>query len=335
MQNHGLILDDKARVRDWRFGGITGIKSDVRQPDGDWTEYLPFLEIQRSKYFDSMSCVTYSALNCLETLLGYLQMNSDISRKRMNWLKSESYLRNGRYDTSDRWIAIASGTTKKGNTFARVAEAIRKYNLVSETEFGWDKDVVKKFEDYMSISPLKKKALGEKASEWGDRFKVNWEWITPTEDNLREALRYAPLQVCGYAWNKPVKGIYERTGHKANHAFMLYKADDYFYAYDHYTKDKKKLALDYKFTAALKYNIEEIKDMPLVTIPDNTLVQEVEESGQIGLVLDNKIIVDEVDGLLATFIMRNDGKLETKTMALKKEVWDSFQKINLKKELLS
>jgi len=328
MQNHGLILDDKVNIKDWRFGDVTGIMSGVREPDRNWTEYLPFLEIQRSKYFDSMCCTNYSFLNTVETLLGCMQMNNEISKKNMKWLKESSIFNKGKYDCSDRWSAISSGTTNKGNLMVNPVKAAHKYGLVSETEFGWDKEEVTKFKDYISVSPLKKKALAEKANEWNDRFKINYEWVIPTEKVIREALLYSPLQVCGYAWDKPKKNVYQRTEKQANHAFMIYKVDDYFYIYDHYTKDKKKLALNYKFWAVLKYNIEEIKSMPIVTIPDNTLVQEVEESGAFGLVLNNKIMVGDLAKLLATYLMRNSNE----TMALKKEVWDSFPKINLRKE---
>jgi len=340
--NRGIIIEKQANVKDWRFGGVTGISSDVLNPDGDWTEFLPNLETQRSPSFDTMSCVSFSALNCVETYMKAMSMSID-ARK---WLKDNGYISQhedtlGDYNCCDRWLAVDSGTTKEGNSMSKVAEAMRK-GLVAEQDFPWDKKEIRKWGDYMSVSPLKRKELEKKASEFNERFKISWQWVIPELSHLKKALKYGPVQVIGYAWPKPVNGIYPMSHNKPNHAFMIYKVDEdmgHYEIYDHYEKDKKKLALDYKFVAAMQFHVEQINsnNMPKLSIPDNTLVQQVGPggSGEFGMILDDKIMVGDTALLLATFHMCNNGDTVGKTLPLTKEVWDTFQKIDTSRNLVS
>ena len=44
----------------------------------DWKPYLPTGEKQSNRYFDTMACVTFSALNTLETQLNYQMANGTL-----------------------------------------------------------------------------------------------------------------------------------------------------------------------------------------------------------------------------------------------------------------
>lgn len=300
MKNFGLLQEQGVQVKDWRFGGVTGIIPEVLQVGGDWTEYLPVYEPQSSS-FDTMSCVTYSALNCLETMY---------SRK---YGVEENF--------SDRYIAKLSGTKTTGNYLSKVANSILKYGLVSEKLWPYEGN---NWTEYMSDIPVDLIQAGQESL---DKYKINWEWIVDRDaKTLMDALEYSPVQVTVYAWESPSNGIYQRTDRVTNHAVMLYgyKKYEYWLIYDHYENNIKRLAWDFKFGHRLRYNIED--SMPKPKFEDNLLVQDAQDTGTIGMTLDGKIMVGDLDKVVATYLVRTQGK------GLSKEDWDSLEKINLKKE---
>ena len=109
MDNFGLILSDP-KPTDYMFGGETQVQGIELQPDGQWKDYLPVGEKQHSVYFDTMACVTFSALNALEILIKR-QYGIDIN-------------------FSDRFTAKMSGTTTNGNYLYKVGDSIRKDGFV-------------------------------------------------------------------------------------------------------------------------------------------------------------------------------------------------------------
>jgi len=307
----GLLIEKQGCSKDWVGGGYSAISEDVLVRDGQWGDFIPVYEAQRNKYFDTMSCVTYSALNCLEML------HKNLYGEEINW--------------SDRFIAKASDTTKSGNYLRKVAETIRLKGLILEKY--WSFEDYKSWEEYMADIP---EALFDYGEEFLQHYSVKWEWVYTREiTELKNILRYAPLQVTVYAWEKPVNSIYERTDKKQNHAVALYgyKDGEYWLIYDHYSKTIKKLAWNFKFGHIIRYNL--IREKPMKQkIDNNTLVQLVEGKGGFGLVLDGKIIVDDLASVQASFILRNNGDINGKTLALTQEQWDEFEKINLKKDVI-
>src|SRR3990167_7048548 len=94
--NRGVILGQRP---DDFVGGT--IPYEVRLPSGNWDAFLPSGEWQRSQpdpvkgYIDTMACVSFSALNSIETQIRFLTGQS------INY--------------SDRFTAKMSGTTPQGN----------------------------------------------------------------------------------------------------------------------------------------------------------------------------------------------------------------------------
>src|SRR5258708_1025915 len=99
------------------------IKYEVRNPSGDWRNYLPTEEHQYSNNTDTMACVSFSCNNDLEI--------------QSKFLGSEVTL-------SDRFLAKMSGTTKDGNYLDKVANTARNVGLVTEdlwpapNNYTWD-----------------------------------------------------------------------------------------------------------------------------------------------------------------------------------------------------
>jgi len=228
--NYGINIKKK-RETDY-FIGASGLDETKINPSGDWSAYLPLKEYQ-NKGLETMACVSFSALNCLEILLNFKY------KENINF--------------SDRFPAKMSNTTKKGNWMTNVGDSIRKDGLVLESDYP---SVWTSWDDYYQTIPddILEKAIRD--------YKINYEWVVPTnQDSLAEALKIAPIQVVVHAWDKQVNGIYQRTEKPLNHAVVLINSvpGQYVEVFDTYDAVVKKLAWDYKIQHGFKYSITKNK----------------------------------------------------------------------------
>ena len=67
-------------------------------------------------------------------------------------------------------------------------------------------------------------------------------------------------------------------------------------------------------------------------IPANTLIQLTEGVGGFSLWSGEKFYVDSLDKIIASWLVRNKGKTDGKTMAVAQVVWDAYPKFNLKNQ---
>lgn len=240
MENFGLIISEPKET-DYMFGGIAG---QILQPSGQWHDYLPMGEKQHSVYFDTMACVTFSALNALEILIRR-QYGIDIN-------------------FSDRFTAKMSGTTHQGNHLYKVGDSIRKDGFVDEVEYPYPREQrtpVFTWEDFYQEIPQILKDLGiENLKD----CLIQYEQMG--KDYFKEALKEAPIQVTVRAWYDANGDlVYENSDPtKVNHAVVLigYKDGEYWEIYDSYDKNGsyvKKLEWNYAFgQTGFKYNIKKI-----------------------------------------------------------------------------
>lgn len=158
--------------RDWV---ASQIPYKVENESGDWTDFLPPGEWQRNNFVDTMACVTFSLLNCIETIEKFK------TGKQVNY--------------SDRWIALMSGTTKQGNYLSRVAQAVREYGLVKEES--WPAPDNYNWDSYYALPSAEKMAeLKAEGAEWKRTRDLNYAFlyeITPAEISLH--LKQSPLQI--------------------------------------------------------------------------------------------------------------------------------------------
>lgn len=241
MRNFGLIIEEKKRDTDFQLGAVEKIA--LRQ-DGQWTDYMPECEIQKSDLADYMDCVTESAINSLDLIIQQ-KFNNDT-----NW--------------SQRFTAKMSGTTANGNTQYKVADSLRHHGAVKETD--WPRNRGMSWNQYYASIPQAIKNLGLK---FLTQFEVNYEYVPVNKDALKEALKYGPVQVTGYAWAED-NGIYKDYGYRPNHAFLLvgYEDNKHWIVYDSYPTDFiidensakqefiKKLAWNFKFGDAMLYSLK-------------------------------------------------------------------------------
>lgn len=168
-KNHGVI--EGRRPRDFVAGVLP---YEVRIPDGNWKPYLPPGEWQKSNLVDTMACVSFSLINCIET--------------------QELFLTGKQINYSDRWLALMSGTTPGGNSLSIVADTVRKYGLVKEES--WPAPANFTWGSYYEVpSPEKMAQLKAEGQQWLKSHKLDYEWLGIDLNSIMKHLKHCPLQV--------------------------------------------------------------------------------------------------------------------------------------------
>lgn len=315
-KNYGLVIEPYKPTDDF-FGGVTRSKdSRILVTDGQWDNHLPKYESQAGLYTGTKACVSFSALNCNEILA------------------KAKYNKNVNY--SDRFTAKMSGTTKRGNSMLRVADSIRHQGVVDERLWDFPRRRRKPpftWNNYYSAIPINLKKQG---TQWAKDNTVNYEWVATSKKVLMDALRYAPLQVTVYAWNRVNKyGVRPYKGKRQNHCVVLYgyKFGQYWKIFDSLNNAYEKVEWNYKFGWAMKYDLI-LNDKTMRVFDNNTLVQLVEGHGGFGLYINNRLYVDDTANIIASWAVRNNGNTSKKVATVKLDEWNAFEKYNLKNEKL-
>lgn len=265
----------------WMLGGETGIAQVILEADAQYDVYLPEEESQLSvePTLDSSDCVTFSALNNLETLGNRLRVKG-LPATHEKFLKDEGYVnpQSNKLNFSDRFTAKMSGTSHAGNTLAAVGDAIRRRSdgtgigLLPEKDWprpsfadlpGNDQAAYdERWNRYYAEIPQN---LKDKAKRFLDYFDVSYQWVavgSSTPAQLREALKYGPLQIAAQVcspWSStdgmpPIPAC----GCTPGHATLLYgfKPDAGtipFKDFDHYKSYRKLLSENYCLPYAVQY----------------------------------------------------------------------------------
>lgn len=330
--NNSLILPEISPLS-FEFGGMAGVEDRILFPDGSLLLYLPEFETQSSTYMDDYGCVSRSFGNGVESLviLDILNFNDD----NQEWLKNEIY-KNGKPNFSDRDLIVLSGTKpRSGNSGEKVLETAQKKGLIPQIIGDWDPSsrdtslTEEKFYAYARTPEAQKLA-----DEWNKRFEITGEWVS--RSNLEEASKRGAIQIYVNAWYKNNDEIYYNPNGRYNHAVLLadYNKKQIFDSY--YPEIKEIDSWNSIYPWALKINIKE-KTMIKPKIINNSLVILVEGSGEIGLYLDDKIIIDDAAKIQSVFMARNakNGIFSGgPVISLKLDQWNMFEKRNLKMEKL-
>ena len=181
--NLGVI--EGRRPRDFVAGQLP---YEIRLNSGNWKPFLPPGEWQKQNFVDTMACVTFSLLNCIET--------------------QEKFLTGNQINYSDRWIAMMSGTTHQGNFLPVVADTVRKYGLVREES--WPSPSNFTWESYYEVPTSEKMAsLKAEGVEWLKTHTLDYEWLGTDLITILKELKMCPLQIIrpGHA----IEGFYEET----------------------------------------------------------------------------------------------------------------------------
>lgn len=267
------VIEILPKPEDFKAGDAS-IVEVVRNSSGDWRSYEPPGEWQKllgvnvvndsgfnTGGFDVLACVSFSANDTLETLLGYLIKQGTVDSANIKWLKDNGYFNSdGTLNFSDRFVAKVSGTTKDGNSLPAVWDAIRNNGLIPETMWPFPINEIK--ENPPSAWDVYYKEIPEdmiaKGKEFLTHFQLQYEWVfypgcVATHETLVNALKIAPLQIATAVcdpWNtdQPIQGC----GAGGQHATMLAFAGDYYHILDHYSPFQKRLAQNYNITYAMR-----------------------------------------------------------------------------------
>lgn len=243
--NYGLNISRERKEQseeDWVFGSESKFCLALI-PENERKNYFPPGEVQKGLE-DFMDCATRGPLNILETKFTFLIQNNLLSVSNYNWLKTNGYITNRVVTFSDRFVAINSGTTRSGNSLKSPLEAIRKQGLVPKKMLPSHSNMM--FDDYHNEDDVTEE-IRDLGQEFTRRFTIRYEKVS--EEDFGMLLTEDMLNIAGYAWPTPNKGIYPRVKYNSNHVFMAFANaflifDNYL---DHNSSFIKHLARDYNF----------------------------------------------------------------------------------------
>lgn len=186
-------------------------------PNADWTLFVPVGEKQY-KYatFDTFSCTTFSCLNEIETWVNWHKANSHFTPNQIATMNSLGFFADGKFNASDRFTAITSGTMANGNYFQNVGDAVRHVGLLPEAllPFGGNNQV--EYLDKALITP----EMTAKALKILDILDISYEWTNVA--GIPNSLKQCPI------W-----GAIPET---ASHAIEVINSTQYFDSYEPYIK---------------------------------------------------------------------------------------------------
>lgn len=254
LENTGLLIQDPKET-DY-IAGASWV-TPLNHPTGDWFNSLPSDERQSGVYFDSMACVSFSAINVIETQLNWMVSTNQIPAATLKSMQDLGYFKDGVVNFSDRFVAKVSGTTRNGNYLNAVWEAIRKNGLIPESDWSFNtaqRTPVFDWDDYYSPIP---QALLDKGKKFLELFDVKYEWLVAggqaTPKQFKEWLKGGPIQIASSTcpgWNDGTVAACDRA---VNHATMAYSAaGDGVSIFDQYAPFTKLLAPDYKIPYAMR-----------------------------------------------------------------------------------
>jgi len=207
--------------------GYTPIDIPDMNKNADWTKYLPSGERQNNLdfFFDTLSCSTFSGLNSVETQIKYFVENNLLNKEYLDYIKELGFDINN-FNCSDRFTAIMSGTTRKGNYLQYIWDSFRKDGLLPEQDLPFNKSF-KSFEEYHDMTKITPDMIN-KAKKILDIFEFNYIWAVLDKSDIKdvpEILKKAPLHSA--VNSKP-------------HAVMIYKNKYFFNSYEPYIGNKVK-----------------------------------------------------------------------------------------------
>lgn len=255
---NGLIEISAKKIRkagDYIHRMLGKTNSRPIKSDGDFESFLSKGERQNAG-FERMWCVSENGIcNPIETNFNYLihLVNNDEADDEMQELvkifKHFGLIVNDKCLLDTPYVAVGSGTTKRGNGYKQIAHFIRKNGLIPKGSWpkynNWTQLYYPKGGTWTNGNrvPAELLATGRKIVEFVD---ITYEWIPVRY--FDEMVKRGAFGTSCYAWLYPdSNGIYRRVNFAKNHAIQWFKKKDKTFKKigDSYIPFIKKLALDY------------------------------------------------------------------------------------------
>jgi len=184
----GYIHEERAS--DYILGVNSPLKGKVINESGDWVPYKPENEKQYlDAKFDTMSCATFAFLNTVETTVNYFIAKGLITKNQLNKITELGFIKNDKFNCSDRFTAIMAKTTQNGNSIQGVGDAVREFGLLPEDDFPFEGQ---NWNEYHNKNLISQEML-DKAKKIKKIFKINYEWVAL--DKISGALKECPLEI--------------------------------------------------------------------------------------------------------------------------------------------
>lgn len=250
--NYGLDIEKELSDRsdaDWVFGaaGEQRLCATADMPSGSRSKFMPRGEVQRGAE-DTMDCATRAPINIVEAKLNWLFSMGRLPDSHVKWLMDNGFMSadGTGFEVSDAFIAIKSGTTRRGNSLIAPAHALHECGIVPKSAMPLLPDM--SFDEYHDKGRITAaiEAIGKQSKEY---FKINYERIPRSA--FSAALAIDMIDTGGYAWDEPVNGVYGYSAGDPNHAFVVYDKPD-FQVFDNYIDPSdgdffKNLSTEYAF----------------------------------------------------------------------------------------
>ena len=217
-----------AKEKDHIFGATNKLPQEVLVEDGDWRSFYPKLEVQRNKYFDTYSCVSWANCNVLEMM----------HKKRYD----------EEIDLSDRFMSVVSNTKPGvGNSHVNVAECRRTRGGVLEEVYPFTQDM-RQAEFFQAIPS----EIRLKGKEWIVEYKYGYEKVR--RSNFKEALKFSPIQIAVDSRTNKTASF-----RGADHSIVLTCIDenDIPHVYDSYLNRYETYDKDYPFSYGLRVHYKQ------------------------------------------------------------------------------
>ena len=243
--SHDGLIEEEIQDEDYVMGDQRLGAKQILKDDGQYDLFLPEEEIQRGKRMESMNCTRFALLNDIET----------IAKTQYGKI----------WNRSDRFNSV--GVRRGGATMSSALSSVRKfYGTVDEKMWpvNWDTFT---WEEYYKQIPVNIRAMGQ---AWIKEYEVGFERVPRNINLMKQALKYSPLYVSGFAWSFS-RGLY-RSYARPNHCFVIYGYEEgkCWKAFDSYSPYKKQLDWNFYFGTAyiitlkkksLEYNQREINKL--------------------------------------------------------------------------
>jgi len=217
---------------------------------------------QQNRPFEKMHCVSESACNTIETNINALirlEEEKAIGDNAAEILKVFRYLgliKDGKCLLDTNYVAIGSGTTRRGNTQKAVADFIRHYGLLPKGSVldgdDWNSHYLRPGA-YINGNRLPSEHL-EKGKRLVEFINFSYEWVAPKD--FANTYKFGALQTSAYMPSPMKNDIYQNTDLPRNHAITTdYDTAQYVGVFDSYNPFDKKFAKNYAFGWAMLYTL--------------------------------------------------------------------------------
>lgn len=259
--NTGLLIEK--RETDYELGGNSPIVHEARNLTRNWRPFRSRPERQGYARFDAFDCVSQASTNSWEAQANWMLANSLWPVDALKFWNEKGYIVNGKFEISERHIAKESGTTRAGNSFQRVLDALRKVGVVPESlwpstldpnidKIDWDefyKEIPQELKDLAKESLKYYSLLYESIARGSQKNRA---------EDIRKALEHAPI-LLGIATCSPWYDRVPVCDSQPNHAVLNDCFEKSYYIWDSYEKFEKFLEPGYIIHFAYKAVLYPVK----------------------------------------------------------------------------